>query len=97
MDCRQNVLEIFNGDPSFDADRHVAIATRHGWVDGKYKLSFHVFVKGYRIQECGFGGERFFDLSIYPKTSLGQQLFTVIGGRKRLSSVNRVSSRSRSI
>lgn len=94
LDCQEKIASMFNSE-GFDADRQIAIATRHGWVvepSGKrvYKLSFHAFVKGFYLRlmdtrsliiNCG--DVDYFDLTIYPKSPQSQQLFTVIGGRKK--------------
>lgn len=86
-----HVTAVFAGDKNFSGQKQIRAATRHGWVDGKYKLSFHAFVKGYKIKlmeikrflEVVSDTEtNYFDLSIYKEAPTSQQLFTVVGGRK---------------
>lgn len=95
LECKDKVADIFKVTPGFNADTQIALATRHGWIvepsgARKFKLSFHAFVKGFAlrlmdtralIQTCG--DDTYFDLSIYPKEATKQQLFTVVGGRKK--------------
>lgn len=94
LECHDKIASMFNSE-GFDADRQIAIATRHGWVletSGKrvFKLSFHAFVKGFYLRLMDTrslithrGDVDYFDLTIYPKSPQSQQLFTVIGGRKK--------------
>lgn len=100
LQCKDKIADIFAAAPTFDADSQIALATRHGWVvsaDGahQFKLSFHAFVKGFSlrlmdtralIQTCG--DPTYFDLTIYPKSTQAQQLFTLIGGRKKAGGEN---------
>lgn len=90
-ECKDKIAHMFEGAPGFDAATQIAISTRHVWVDDKYKLSFHGFVKGFSIRLMDtrsmihqLGDADYFDCSIYPKTPQAQQLFTVIGGRKMI-------------
>ena len=83
---KYSMCDTFQADESFDLTKSVAIATRHGHIGGKYKLSFRVFVLGYAIKYVqmpalikAFCPGVNFDLSPY---KAAEQLLAVVGGCK---------------
>ena len=83
---KYSLCDTFQADKTFDLAKSVAIATRHGVVGGKFKLSFRVFVVGYAIKYVQMPAliKTFcpgvnFDLSPY---KAAEQLLAVVGGCK---------------
>ena len=83
---KYSMCDTFQADENFDLAKSVAIATRHGHVGGKYKLSFRVFVLGYAIKYVqmpalikAFCPGVNFDMSPY---KAAEQLLAVVGGCK---------------